>query len=158
MDADATGLYYEAAGQGVSDGQLVHVLPAGAVRRSAAGAPSDAPLAVRDGQLLLVDVVSEPSGRSSNLTYDAATLQPVASNPRAAGVVSLASTGAGILGVTIPCKVQVCGNTKVLRLSATTGTQTASLALPGAQLVLRGPSPVAVVYHGGHVELARLTS
>jgi|ERR1022692_462683 hypothetical protein len=151
MAANSTGLYYE--GQRGSRGYLGHSTPSGVVRTRRQPAV-DAPLALSGGA---VDTLSFSNHVFIN-SYSASTLARRSSRRVSASDRSIADTGAGLLVLTQPCASQTCSSSTVSKLSVSHGTTSGTLRVPGAGILLSGPSAAVIEVSRGSMFLVRMAS
>jgi hypothetical protein len=154
MSANASGLYFESNNAKASTNLLNHVTPAGAVKSRKVGSAVVDALALSSGRVdLLV------SGAHVTIsTYSATTLAPLSSKKVPDNDLAIAGTSVGL--VVMACQGSKCAAQTVSKLNASTGAASGGVKLPGASILLPGPSAgVIEVNHGikGSMTLERLS-
>jgi hypothetical protein len=144
MAAGPAGLYYE--GIAGSGSYLFHASPSGSVRRHADG-NIDAPLALAGGNVYLLAIHENQGGHTYLDAFAGSTLGTRFSNRVADNDTDVAGTGLGLL---------LLGGGKVSVLEAGNGHVSATISVPGAVILVRGPSAAVVTVSHGTSYLLRL--
>ncbi len=144
MAADPAGLYYEGIA-GTGD-YLFRALPSGSLRRHA-DVDIDAPLALAAGNVYLLAVHENQGGNTYLDAFRDSTLGPVFSNRVSDSDTDIAGTGTGLL---------LLGAQKVSLLDPGNGHAGSVLSVPGAVILVPGPSAAVVTLSHSITYLLRL--
>jgi hypothetical protein len=158
MSANASGLYFESNSTKASANFLNHVTPGGVVKARKLTAGVGAPLALSGGK---VDLLISSNHLTIN-TYGAASLTLISSKRVSDNDTNIAGTTSGLVVMKAVCNNKKCSTTtvSVSQLNAGTGATSGAITLPGAAILLPGPSAgVIEVNHGfkGSMTLQRLS-
>jgi hypothetical protein len=156
MSANASGLYFESNSTKASANFLNHVTPSGVVKARKLTAEVGTPLALSGGR---VDLLIFGSHLMIN-TYSATTLALLSSKKVSINDDTIAGTNAGLLVLAQVCHGRKCSTPTVSKLNASTGAASGAVKLPGAAILLPGPSAgVIEVNHliKGNMTLQRLS-
>jgi hypothetical protein len=158
MSANASGLYFESNSTKASANFLNHVTPSGVVKARKLTAGVGAPLALSGGK---VDLLVSSNHLTIN-TYGASSLTLLSSKKVSDNDTNIAGTSSGLLVMTLVCHGKNCSTptVSVSNLNASTGTTSGAVKLPGAAILLPGPSAgVIEVNHvfKGNMTLQRLS-
>jgi hypothetical protein len=144
MAADSAGLYYEGiAGTG---SYVFHAQASGALTRRA-DLDIDAPLALADGNVYLLAIHENQGGHSYLDAFRGSTLGSLFSYRVADNDTDVAGTGLGLL---------LLGAGKVSLLNPGNGHAAATLSVPGAVILVPGPSAAVVTVSHSITYLLRL--
>ena len=144
MAADSAGLYYEGiAGTG---GYLFRALGSGSLRRHA-DVDIDAPLALAAGNVYLLAIHDNQAGNTYLDAFRGSTLGPVFSKRVSNSDTDIAGTGIGLL---------LLGAGKVSLLDTGNGQASSVLSVPGAVILVPGPSAAVVTLSHSTTYLLRL--
>jgi hypothetical protein len=144
MAADSAGLYYEGiAGAG---SYLFHAQASGALTRHA-DVDIDAPLALAAGNVYLLAIHENQGGHGYVDAFRGSALGTLFSYRVADSDTDIAGTGAGLL---------LLGAGKVSLLDAANGHAVAALSVPGAVILVPGPSAAVVTVSHSTTYLLRL--
>ena len=144
MAASSAGLYYEGIA-GAGD-YLFRALPSGSPRRHA-DVNIDAPLALAAGNVYLLAVHDNQGGNTYLDAFRGSTLGPVFSKRVANSDTDIAGTGIGLL---------LLGAGKVSLLDPGNGHAGSVLSVPGAVILVPGPSAAVVTVSRSTTYLLRL--
>lgn len=138
MSANASGLYFESNSTKASANFLNHVTPSGVVRARKLTAGVGAPLALSGGR---VDLLVSSNHLTIN-TYDATTLALKSSKKVSDNDTNIAGTSSGLVVMTLVCHGKNCSTptVSVSNLNASNGAASGAVKLPGAVILLQGPS------------------
>jgi hypothetical protein len=144
MAASPAGLYYE--GIAGSGSYLFRALPSGSPRRHANG-NIDAPLALAAGSVYLLAIHENQGGHTYLDAFQGSTLGPVFSKRVADHDTDIAGTGIGLL---------LLGGGQVSLLNTGNGQAGSVLSVPGAVILVPGPSAAVVTVSHSTTYLLRL--
>jgi hypothetical protein len=156
LSANASGLYFESNSTKASANFLNHVTPSGVVKSRKNSAAAGAPLAISGGR---VDLLVFGTHLTIN-TYSATTLAQLSSKKVANSDESIAGVSFGLVVESLVCHGRTCAAPTVSKLNAGTGAISGTIKLPGAAILLPGPSAGVIgVNHGikGSMTLQRLS-
>lgn len=158
MSANASGLYFESNSTKASANFLNHVTPSGVVKARKLTAGVGAPLALSGGR---VDLLVSSNHLMIN-TYKASTLALQSSKKVSDNDTNIAGTSSGLVVMTLVCHGKNCSTptVSVSNLNASTGVASGAIKLPGAVILLPGPSAGVIdASHGikGSMSLQRLS-
>ncbi len=158
MSANASGLYFESNSTKASTNFLNHVTPSGVVKARKIKPAVGVPLALSGGR---VDLLIFGTHVMIN-TYKATTLALLSSKKVSNNDDNIAGTSSGLVVMTLVCHGKNCSTptTSVSKLNASTGAASGAIKLPGAAILLPGPSAgVIEVNHGfkGNMTMQRLS-
>jgi hypothetical protein len=145
MAADTAGLYYEATINDTSD-YVIRAQSSGSTSRHA-DVDLDAPLALASGNVYLLAIHENQGGNSYLDAFRGSTLSTVFSERVADNDTDVAGTGIGLL---------LLGAGKVSLLSTSNGHVAAALSVPGAVILVPGPSAAVVTVSHATTYLLRL--
>jgi hypothetical protein len=144
MAAGPAGLYYEGIA-GAGD-YVFQASPSGSVRRHA-DANIDAPLALTSGNVYLLAIHENQGGSNYLDAFGGSTLGALFSEHVASNDSDIAGTSIGLL---------VLGRQAVRLLNTVNGHSRATLGVPGAVILVPGPSAAVVTVSHGTTYLIRL--
>lgn len=158
MAANASGLYFESNSTKASTSFLNHVSPSGVVKARKTPPAVGVPLALSGGK---VDLLAFGAHLTIN-TYSPTSLALVTSKKVSSDDSNIAGTSSGLVVMKVACNNKKCSSTtvSVSNLNASTGAASGAVTLPGAAILLPGPSAgVIEVSHGfkGNMTLQRLS-
>jgi hypothetical protein len=158
MVANASGLYFESNSTKASASFLNHVSPSGVVKARKTPPAVGVPLALSGGR---VDLLAFGAHLTIN-TYNPTTLALITSKNVSDDDSNIAGTSSGLVVMKVACKNKKCTSTtvSVSKLKASNGAASGAITLPGATILLPGPSAgVIEVNHGikGNMTLQRLS-
>jgi hypothetical protein len=144
MAADSAGLYYE----GIHDaGDYVYqASPSGSLRRHG-DVNIDAPLALAGGNVYLLAIHDNQGGNAYLDAFRGSTLGSLFSERVSNSDTDVAGTGIGLL---------LLGGQKVRLLNTGNGHASATVSVPGAVILVPGPSAAVVTVSHGTTYLLRL--
>jgi hypothetical protein len=145
MAADSAGLYYEGNINDASD-YVFRALPSGSVRRHA-DVDLDAPLALAGGNVYLLAIHENQGGNTYLDAFRGSTLGNLFSERVSDNDTDIAGTGVGLL---------LLGTGKISLLDASNGHVAAALSVPGAVILVPGPSAAVVTVSHSTTYLLRL--
>ena len=145
MAADSAGLYYEANINDTSD--YVVRAPASGPARRHADVDLDAPLALAGGNVYLLAIHENQGGNSYLDAFRGSTLSTVFSDRVSDNDTDVAGTGIGLL---------LLGAGKVSLLDTSNGHVASALSVPGAVILVPGPSAAVVTVSHSTTYLLRL--
>ena len=145
MAADSAGLYYEATINDTSD-YVVRAQSSGTTSRHA-DVDLDAPLALAGGNVYLLAIHENQGGNSYLDAFRGSTLSSVFSERVADNDTDVAGTGIGLL---------LLGAGKVSLLNTSNGHVASALSVPGAVILVPGPSAAVVTVSHAVTYLVRL--
>jgi hypothetical protein len=156
MSANAAGLFFEV--QGSRNAGLAHATPAGQlIIRKFTTQAAESPLALVGGRVDLLVFGSHLTIES----YSATSLRLLSSKRVSGNDLSIADTGLGLLVLAEMCHGRACQTPTVGKLSVATGAVSGVAKVPGAFLLLSGPSAAAIEISNnirGTIHLQRISS
>jgi hypothetical protein len=144
MAANSSGLYFQ---QAIGLGRLTHVTPSGSVLR-VRDINLDGPLALAGGRVELL--AFHRNSHAYLDSYGAATLARKFSKRVSTNDIDIASTGAGLLMLSLSGKIS--------QLNTANGATRSSVVVTDAATLVPGPSAAVLVVTGGNYFLVRLAS
>ena len=144
MAANASGLYYEGI---AGAGDYLFQAPRSGSARRHADVNIDAPLALAAGSVYLLAVHENQGGNTYLDAFRGSTLSPVFSKRVSNSDTDIAATGTGLL---------LLGSGKVSLLDTANGQVGSVLSVPGAVILVPGPSAAVVTVSHSTTYLLRL--
>jgi hypothetical protein len=155
MDADSSGLYFQAQSKNGLHSFLAHATPSGSVRLRR-DRNINAPLAILGGKVVVLSFHSD--GHAYADSYRKSDLLRTSSRRVSVSDRAIAGTTAGLLVLRQPCAQLTCAAATVGKLDPAAGTVTGAVTVPHAFLLLPGPAGAVVTVTGGHMFLIRIGS
>ena len=144
MAANASGLYYEGI---AGAGDYLFQAPRSGSARRHADVNIDAPLALAAGSVYLLAIHENQGGNTYLDAFRGSTLSPVFSKRVSNSDTDIAATGTGLL---------LLGSGKVSLLDTANGQAGSVLSVPGAVILVPGPSAAVVTVSHSTTYLLRL--
>jgi hypothetical protein len=153
MDADSSGLYFQAQSKNGVRSYLAHATPSGSVRLRR-DKNINAPLTISGGRVVVLSVHSD--GHTYADSYRRRDLRRTSSRRVSATDRAIAGTTAGLLVLRQPCAQLTCASATLGKLDPATGSVTGAVGVRHAFLLPPGPAGAVVTVTGGHMFLIRI--